>query len=533
MDTDVLIVGAGPVGLTMAAALSRWGLSTRLVDQSPTPVQTSNAICIHARTLELLECLDLPDAFVKRGIWIDALELSGAGRVLAHIDFKDLDSKYPGVLSLPQSTTEKLLVECLASSGISVERPLRLVSFEQDASGVTAHLQHTDGSVETIRAAWMIACDGAHSTVRDELRVPVEGTSESEHFVLADLKVTWPLPNNQFSVFLHQEGPVVVVPLPDGEHRVLIDVSSMAVRNEEPAFEEFRVMFARRVPVSASLSEPMWMSNLHIDRRRVANYRLGRIFLAGDAAHIHNPAGGQGVNNGIQDSLNLAWKLALVQSGKAAEALLDSYSAEREPIARGILALTDRLLQAATLQSPMLQRLRDIALPFLAGFEFVQHGILSELTELGLNYRSSPIVRGDGSFESSAPLPGDRAPLPSISDGVSLSRIFEPTAHTLLLFGGRIESKEDVSMLLAIRRDFEAAYPGLIRGQVILHPEDANGFGSLVDQRGGVIHQAYGATKPCLFLIRPDSYVAYRSDAADAVDLHRFVRDCYGFRAAH
>jgi hypothetical protein len=238
----------------------------------------------------------------------------------------------------------------------------------------------------------------------------------------------------------------------------------------------------------------------------------------------------------MQDVINLGWKLALVHEGKAAESLLDTYFDERAPIARGVLTLTNRIMALTSIRNPMMQRIRNLALPMVAGWDFVQHSLVDELTELGLNYRRSPVVRGEGPFPGNAPHPGDRAPLSAIPGANvhvgSLEDVFDGTIHTLLLFVGEGGSLEEFSVLAAIRRDFEAAYPGLIRGHVVTWTADVSTSGVIPDP-DGTVHRDYGAAKNCFYLIRPDLYVAYRCAPPDAAALHRFLHESYGFAPVH
>jgi 2-polyprenyl-6-methoxyphenol hydroxylase-like FAD-dependent oxidoreductase len=532
MDTDVLIVGAGPVGLTLAVLLSRFGIQCRIIDQRPGPVDTSNALGVHARTLELFHLLNLSQTLVEQGVWLDAVEIHSGGRPLAHISFQELQSMYRGVLSLPQSITERVLAAELRTRGIVVERLINFKSFRQDGDAVSADLEHNDGSRETVHSYWMVGCDGAHSPVRHALNFAFEGTSEPQRFALADLQMAWPLPRTQLSIFLHREGPVLTIPLPEGRHRVIAEVTASGDDSDEFTFDQLRTLFARRVPISAALSDAVWLSSFRVNRRHVSDYRAGRVFLAGDAAHVHSPAGGQGMNTGMQDAFNLAWKLALVQRGKARHELLDSYSEERLPIVRGVIEMSDRLTQAATLKNPIVERIRDLVLPLLAGSDFFQHNFLADLSEIGINYRRSSSVGGEGHFASAAPHPGDRAPLAITVNGTPFSKLLDPAVHNLLLFSGDTDSNEAFSMLLAARRDFQAAYPGLIRAYVITRFTHRAGPDVIVDEQGHV-HRSYGAARSCLYLLRPDLYVGYRANPPDPVALHQFLRETYGFQASH
>lgn len=532
--TDVLIVGAGPVGLCLACELVRFGIPFRIIDQSPSPAQTSNAIAIHARTLELLARMGPVTDFINAGVPVDLVEFQVGGRVLAHIEFTDITSPYRGILDLPQTSTERIFIKRLAGYGIRVERPVKLVSMVGGSAMTKAELEHNDGSRETISCRWAIGCDGAHSTVRTMSKIEFAGASTDEHYVLADVRIAWALQHRQLTTFLHREGTVVTIPLPEGRYRVVANVTSLARTKQNPlSFEEFRALILRRISIAAQFSDPTWMSNFVVNRRQALEYRKKGVFLAGDAAHVHSPAGGQGMNTGMQDVINLGWKLALVHAGKADESLLDTYFAERAPIARGVLVLTDRIMALTTIRNPVMQRIRNLALPMFTGWDFVQHTLVKELTELGLNYRSSPIVRGEGAFPGHTPHPGDRAPLSTIYSDRNLGEVLSGTTHHLLLFGGEGSSSEDVSVLQAIRRDFEAGYPGLVRGHVIVREAVNRSTAELIPDPDGRVHRDYGAAKSCFYLIRPDSYVAYRCAPPDAAALHRFLQESYGFEAAH
>lgn len=531
--TDVLIVGAGPVGLCLATELIRFGIPFRIIDQSPLPTQTSNALAVHARTLELLARMGPVTDFINAGVTVDRVEFQEAGRVLAHIEFADVQSRYRGVLALPQSSTERIFIKSLSDYGVNVERPVKLVSLKRESAHAMSEIQHDDGSREAISSRWIVGCDGAHSTVRTSCGIAFEGVTSEEDYVLADVKIDWALQHDQMTAFFHREGTVVTIPLPEGRYRIVANVTNLQRSKEKKlSFEEFRTIVSRRISIAAQLSDPVWMSDFVVNRRQASRYHSGGAFLAGDAAHVHSPAGGQGMNTGIQDVINLGWKLALVHQCKAAESLLDSYFAERAPIARGVLTLTNRIMSLTTIRNPVMQRIRNLALPMVTGWDFVQHTLVDELTELGLNYRTSPIVRSEGPFPALTPHPGDRAPLSRICGDRDLGDVFSGTMHHLLLFGGEGNSSEDLSVLSAIRRDFEAAYPGLIRGHLVMRAKNGQSKEIIADG-DGTAHDDYGAVKCCMYLIRPDEYVAYRCAPPDGAALHRFLREVYGFTPVH
>jgi 2-polyprenyl-6-methoxyphenol hydroxylase-like FAD-dependent oxidoreductase len=535
MDTDVLIVGAGPVGLCLAACLCRHSLRFRIVEQAPGQVTTSNAIALHARTLELFSLLGLSDELIEQGVWAEELELSGGGRLLAHIDFKELSNRYPGLLAIPQYRTERILNRHLLNEGVTVERTLKLVSFTQDQDSVRATLEHNDGSLEIVHSAWLVGCDGPNSTVRRILELPFKTVLENQQFILADLRINWALPSNQFTAFFHPEGGVYVAPLPEDRHRVIIDSTNMRPSARSLIdFDQFRRIFSKRVPLAAQLSDLSWIALYDANVGYVSTYRTGRVFVAGAAAHVQRPAGSPGLNAGLQDAFNLAWKLALADQTQSPTRILDSYSHERLHVTRALFALYERLMQSVAERKP--QPLRDLTLPLLSGWDALPRSHLIPVPEMGLNYRTSYAVLQEGEFRGSGPQAGDRAPVPVFSER-SLLNCFNAGAHTLLLFTGDDDAPACLSLLWAIQTDAEAAYPSVIHAYVVLRSRAASALSAsgspppaqnfLIDS-GGEIHAAYAASKPCLYLIRPDAYIAYRVAPPDSTALHRFLRETYG-----
>ena len=529
METEVLIVGAGPVGLTMAAELCRHGVSSRIVDAAAVPASTSRAIAVHSRTLELLEGIGVTGELLREGLRLTSAEFHAEHGSAGHITFDEIDAPYPFILSLSQATTEWLLADCLSDLGGTVERPVRLSSFTQSLECVTSTLEHQDGTQETVRSRWLIGCDGAHSTVRHALELPFMGAPYEEQFLLADVRIAWPMPPDRVDSFFHRDGILFVLPLPGGRHRIIAGLGSQPEQNESeiPTFEQLQQLFSTRVPISATVADPTWISRFRIHHRVVNRYREGRIFIAGDAAHLHSPAGGQGMNTGIQDAINLAWKLALCTSGKSHDSLLDTYGEERIPIAHSVISLTDRLTAVGTLRSPVLQKIRNAALPFVSSWGVLHHALVNDLAELNLNYRTSSIVEGQGPFPTRAPHPGDRAPMSRIGPR-TVGVILTGSSHHLFVFAGDQASYDTLSVLAALRRDLAAVYPELIQVHTFLRSPSPLIQDAIVDSDGHV-HREYGVDGPSLYLIRPDRYIAYRSAPPDDAALHRFLRAAYGF----
>jgi 2-polyprenyl-6-methoxyphenol hydroxylase-like FAD-dependent oxidoreductase len=354
MTSQVLVVGAGPVGLTLAAELKRYGVSVRIVDKASSRTDKSKALVVWSRTLELLARAGCAEAFVAAGCKVVAVNLNAGGRPLGRVTFDAVDSPYPYALMLPQSDTERLLEEHGAALGVTVEREVELTTFVADGEGATAELRHADGRIETVRADWLVGCDGAHSAVRHGLGFTFEGDTLRSDWVLADVHLAGvPVPSSELAMYAHAEDVLALFPIAPGRYRVIADVGDTgAAPPAEPTLDEVQALLDRRGPGGIAASDPIWLSAFRINERKVKSYRAGRVFLAGDAAHVHSPAGGQGMNTGMQDAFNLAWKLAMAARGVAGERLLASYDAERSAVGDMVLRNAGRLTAAATMKEP-------------------------------------------------------------------------------------------------------------------------------------------------------------------------------------
>ncbi|MDQ6675899.1 MAG: FAD-dependent monooxygenase, partial [Acidobacteriota bacterium] len=292
----VLIVGAGPVGLSLALMLERWQVPYRIIDPSPEPAKESRALAIHARTLELFECLGIANEFTARGLPVDAVYLNNGPETLARISFEGLPSKYPYILSLPQHVTEEIL-----NRHVPVERGIRLSGISQDGEWVTCEIVDSEGAVAREDFSYVVGCDGARSATRHLLGSSFEGGDYEESFVLADVKVEWDLPENEFHVFSGTQGLLAVFAFGNGRSRVIVSAKAGALP-KEPTLEEVQALAEARGPGRNHLTDPAWITGFRIHHRMVKAFQQDRVFLAGDAAHIHSPAGGQGMNTGIQDA---------------------------------------------------------------------------------------------------------------------------------------------------------------------------------------------------------------------------------------
>jgi 2-polyprenyl-6-methoxyphenol hydroxylase-like FAD-dependent oxidoreductase len=521
---EVLVVGAGPVGLTMACELARSGVRCRIIDKAASPAATSRALAIFPRTLEMFEMMGMSEPLLTFGHQLNGVAIYNRTGQIGYIGFSNLPSRYRFAISLPQSETERLLTERLAHFGGVVDRERELVALSQSSDGVQAMIRNSAGLEERFESSWLIGCDGAHSSVRHLVDLPFEGEAYPEAFLLADVKITGPLDHIHIHLFLTVEGFVGIFPFRGDRCRVIANTQPSA--EGEPVgdlkLEEIQAVVESRTNSGLRLTDPVWLSSFRIAHRKVSNFRVGRVFLAGDSAHIHSPAGGQGMNTGIQDACNLAWKLALVEQKKSPDSLLDSYNEEREPVAKTVLSFTDRLTRITTLQGALAQQLRDGLLPLLTGIDLVEDRIAETVAELGIHYRRSSIVSGKSGHTLHA---GDRAPdcefqLDKAGAPLRLLELLRKPVHHLLLFAGasaEIASKFE-DLRVAIRRDFKE----LTEAFLVIRGTEA-GFSGVLFDSNGEAHALYEAESGGILFIRPDGYIGFKGGVRHAEALREHL----------
>lgn len=535
-DVEVLVVGAGPVGLTMAAALNHHGIRCRIIDKAAAPSDKSKALVVWSRSLELLDNLGLADTFVNDGLKAVGASIYGDGKRLVHIAIHTVDSPFGFPLMIPQNETERLLTEHLTKKGITIERRTELLSFSEQPDKLTCKLRNADGHEETLHVPWVVGCDGAHSAVRHTLGAPFTGHAEPNDWLLADVHVQGPLVPNEVSVFWHVKGVLIAFPINKDRFRVIADLGAAGPNAPpDPTLADVQAKVDERGPGGIKLTDPIWLAGFRINERKVSDYRIGRVMLAGDAAHIHSPAGGQGMNTGMQDAFNLAWKLALVQRGQAkAEPLLTSYSIERSTIGDQVLKGAEKVTTIATLRNPVAQYMRNHVAAIVTSFGFVQDKIANALCELNINYRKGPLSIDNWHGHGKCVEAGDRlpdAPLTSATGGAksTLFAAIRGTRHNLLLLPASQESQA-VAQLLKIAADTQRAFPDLFNAHLILKADAGMpALGSIpssvatwVDTEGR-LHQHLGATDRALFVVRPDGYIGFRNQPADAGGLEKYL----------
>jgi 2-polyprenyl-6-methoxyphenol hydroxylase-like FAD-dependent oxidoreductase len=409
MKPQVLVIGAGPVGLTMAAELARYGVPVRIVDKAAQRTDKSKALVLWSRTLELLDRAGCSGTFVAAGQKVVGANFIAGSKLIGHISIATVESPYPYALMLPQSDTERLLEDHLSRQGVTVERQVEATTFTTNESGVTTILRHEDGQEETLSTEWLIGCDGAHSMVRHSLGLSFEGDTLPSDWALADIHLRgYPFPEIELAAYWHEEGVLVFFPIAPGRFRVIADVGlSAALHPVNPTLDQVQTLIDRRGPGGLVASDPIWLSAFRINERKVGNYRSGRVFVAGDAAHVHSPAGGQGMNTGMQDAFNLAWKLALVCRKSCSDALLDSYSVERSAVGDEVLKAAGRLTAVAVMKNHTAQTARNLIARVMLGLAPFRRGMVDTMTEVSIGYKHSPLngpcVHGTG-----GPVPGER-----------------------------------------------------------------------------------------------------------------------------
>ena len=538
-DVDVLVAGGGPTGLMLTASLAAAGVRCRVVDQAPARASTSRALVVHARSLELLAKLGVADQLVAHGrrsvrarAYVNrraafAAEFGGAGGVD--------DTPYPFVLFVSQVETERALDDHLARLGIAVERPVSLVDFTGEGDGVRALLRHGDGREESVHARYVVGCDGAHSAVRKAAAIPFEGAPYPQDFVLADLQVAGLEEEGSFFIFVAPEGLLAVFPLgAPGEYRLIASrAGDVPPDAGDPTVDEFQALAARVCPVPLTFSAPRWLARFRLHHRLAAHYRAGPAFLAGDAAHIHSPAGGQGMNTGLQDAANLAWKLALVVRGGAPEALLDSYEGERRPVGRRLLRTTDRLFALAAARHPVALAVAGALLPRLGpralGDQRLRRRAFRFVSQLDIAYPRSPAVGeappGDGPRFRGGAAAGHRAPDAPIllPGGAGPTTLFDhltgPTHHLLIFAGPAAAAMPPGASLVAALAAPRATWIETHR----VAGAAGGTAGAFVDH-AGLAHARYGLDGPGYYLVRPDGYVAFRAPSLDPEPLATYLK---------
>lgn len=512
----VLIVGAGPVGLVLACELARRDVPIRLIDKRTEPTGESRAIVVHARSLEMMERIGTVDALIASGIPATAATFHADGKTLGRVALDTVDSPYPFSVSTAQTETERVLTERLSELGVVVERGVELVGFEQDDDEVRSTLRRADGTEEKVVSSWIAGTDGSRSTVRAQAGTRLEGSFKGERFLLGDVEAECELDRSSLhTYFVPDAGPLLVFPMLGERLRVIAQVDD-GFGDADPTLAQLQEICDHRAGGGISLTASHWITIFEIHHAQVPAYRHGRAFLAGDAAHVHSPAGGQGMNTGMQDAFNLGWKLALAASGQATPDLLDSYNDERHPVAARVIRQTTLMTNAGTLHHQLARRLRNHAIHLATGLAPIRARLADQTEETDVAYRESAIVASRLAGHG-GPRPGDAAPDVAGVEPALHSAIAAGAGHTVLYLAGPGGAPAKVAQDRAELRHVlvgDGIDPASF-DQVIADPDrlvaDRYGFG----KQGGLV------------LVRPDGYVGLRANLGDEDAVSAYLAGIY------
>ncbi|MDA0564102.1 FAD-dependent monooxygenase [Streptomonospora sp. S1-112] len=509
-DTDVLVVGAGGTGLALAAGLARRGVRVRVVEKSPTLSPVPKALGVQARTLEVLEDLGVVPRMVAEGLPMTAMHVYSERRPVADVDLSLIDSGYPYLLMLPQSAVERILADRLAEEGVTVEHGVELTKFADTGAHVEAVLRRADGGTETVRAGWLAGSDGAHSTVRRLLGTPFEGTALEENFATADVGLDWRLGSGDGFAFLDRGRLAAFFPLRDGRYRMVIAYPPGAAPGGEVTRAEMQAQLDRLGVPGARVTDFGWSARFRVNQRLSARHSAGRVFLTGDAAHIHSPVGAQGMNTGIQDAVNLAWKLAAHIRGGAPRDLLDTYGQERGAVARRLVSGTTRFTRLTLLHGTVTTMVRRAVVPRVLGRGAVRRRLVRAVAQLDVAYPDSAL--NAGAAPSGGPGPGERAPYtgvfgPAVGAG---ARLLVFTGYPGAADAGVRAAAAELTALAGARAGVEVA---------VAAPEETDGLPGARRDPSLEAHRRFGLTAGGYALVRPDGYIAVVGALGDTAAL--------------
>lgn len=502
-DAHVLIVGAGPTGLVLALWLSRLGVRIRIVDRTAEPGTASRALVVHARTLEFYRQIGLAEAVVERGLEFAAANLWVKGKKAARVAFGAMGqglSPFPYALIFPQDQHELLLIERLAERGVHVERRTELLDFEDNGGRVLARLQRPDGKQEACESAYIAGCDGTHSTVRKVLGTGFRGSTYAHLFYVADIEASGPVMDGELHVALDEADFVAVFPMKGAGRARLVGIVRQEAEGEHEALSWEDVNKGVLDRLSIKVERVNWFSTYHVHHRVADHFRRGRAFLLGDAAHIHSPVGGQGMNTGIGDAVNLAWKLAAVLHGRAEALLLDTYEPERIAFARRLVATTDRAFTTVTSHGPFARFVRievvPRLLPALFALRSVRRLMFRTVSQIALNYRDSRLSEGRAGRIRG----GDRLPWVGVGSG----------SYT---------GNDNFGPLTSLE------------WQIHVYGEAAAGIAEICGRRGLALHifpwqramSRAGLKRGAVYLVRPDGYIGLADSDANIAKVERYL----------
>lgn len=520
-NIEALIIGAGPSGLMMACQLALRNIPFRIIDKKDHPTIYSGALIIQARSIEIFHQMGIAQTAIQKGIIANEINIVFNGKKSFRIPVKNIGqgiTKFPYLLMLEQSKTEQLLIDFIHNYGYSVERRTELLRFTQDIDGVATIVKHTNGKEETIKSKYLIAADGGNSAVRKQLRIPFAGKTHPISLFVTDCKVDVNLPSDTMCFSFSDATTAGFFPLTDGRWRVDGAIPGELEAKDRLTFDDIEKKFTERIRMKVKIYEPQWFSVFHSHQRYASSFRQNRCFLVGDAAHIHSPVGAQGMNTGLQDAYNLAWKLAFVIQEKAKVSLLDTYTFERLGIAKNVVRSTDKVFNLVTSQNFFIKKFRvyavplimQLVLPLIKKQTVIHHFFFRKISEIGIQYRKSSLAlhASIGHFPSHAPIPGDRLPyILYIEDGkeVIIQEKVKGTGFHLFIFSKLMLPYE----IIIVAEN----YTHLLSIENIPYTSETK-----------YLYERLGIENSGCYLIRPDMYIAYRSGKPEAEHFKSYLQ---------
>jgi 2-polyprenyl-6-methoxyphenol hydroxylase-like FAD-dependent oxidoreductase len=539
MDTEVLVVGAGPTGLMLANQLGRRGVRAMIIDRHAGPSLQTRALGVQARTLEIYSHLGIVERALELGKRATGANLWARGRPAARIPLGDIGrdlSPYPFLLILGQDDNERLLGEALRQWGVAVQWDTELVGLAQEVDRVQATLKQPDGTSREVTAAWVAGCDGAHSAVRELSGIAFQGAPYEHVFFVADTQMTGPMVPDEINVYLWRDGFHLFFPMRGTDHWRVVGILPPTLRGRDDlAFEDVFPSIRKEAGTGLSFQQCSWFSTYRIHHRRAERFRDRRCFLLGDAAHIHSPVGAQGMNTGLQDAYNLGWKLALVLSRRAGAAVLDSYEDERIPVAQRLLATTDRAFSLAVSDSTLsgLFRTRIVAkiLALAMRFARMRKLVFRTISQIGIRYRESALSQTLPGLPDAAPRAGDRFPwlrlkLSAGGPSEDLFRKLDDTRFNLIVIGQPLVTCGGCRFAEPVPATSPGGLPGL-GGLLRTHAIPSDPANDRELARANI-------PRPSFYLLRPDCYVGLSGIRLEAEAVTRYFsgRLDFGTRGA-
>lgn len=506
-DTEVLIIGAGPSGLMMACQLAFHGIRFRIIDKKEVPTTNSGALIVQARSMEIFNRMGIAQKAIREGIIANNINILFNGKPLIKIPVKNIGealSPFPFLLMLKQSKTEQFLSDYINEYGISIERGFEFIDFSQDISGVQSHIKNPDGKVTSLKSHYLIAADGGQSIIRQQLNIPFIGRAHHKSLFIIDCKADIDLPEEDISISFSGKTISGFFPLGNGKWRIDGTIQKELNSNSSLSFKDVANHFSDKILMDIQLQNPDWFSVFHSRHHYASTYQINRCFLIGDAAHVHSPIGAQGMNTGLQDAYNLGWKLAFVLKGKATTGLTDTYTAERLPVAKNIINVTDKIFNLLADDGFITKSFRVYLLPiiiktlftFMVSRNWIRRYLFKSISEIDINYRDSilslqPSIR---LFPSKTLRPGDRLPFILYSENgqkVNIQEKVKGTGYQLFIFTSKPITNEIIKCL--------EKYNNTLSFEIISPSSKNKNLNTKLGLRKGFL------------LVRPDMYIAFRS----------------------